>query len=49
MAGFWCMHRHRRKNGHRNFSDKKIFYLHFFPHAGVSYYRLFVCCFLDEH
>ena len=49
MAGVWRMHRDRRKDGDCYFCDKKIFYLHFFPHAWFPGYRLFVFCFLDEY
>jgi hypothetical protein len=49
MAGVWCLHRDRRKDGYRNYCDPKVFYLYFFPHARFSYYILFVYGLLDEH
>ena len=49
METLRCVQGNRRKNGHFCYQDKNLVRIYFIPYYGVSAYRLFRPCILDEH
>jgi hypothetical protein len=49
MAGVWCLHRHRRKNGYRDVADQDLVRLYFLSYHGLAADHLFYPSLLDEY